>query len=97
MDPKQWSATLSRIGPQDSDDLDDLLGRFAPRGGELGRDVFPMPEDSIPLPIVRLDHLKGTAPPAAPSIRCVSNLRSEDVSSIILDSRFQRPKQIDGS
>ncbi len=45
MDPKQWSAILSRIGPQDADDLDALLGRFDPRGGELGRDIFPAPED----------------------------------------------------
>ena len=47
MDPKQWSATISRIGPHDSDDLDDFLGGFAPRGAEPGRDVFPMPEAAL--------------------------------------------------
>ena len=31
MDPKQWSATLSRIGPQDADDLDDLLAPLRSR------------------------------------------------------------------
>ena len=44
MDLKQWSATLSRIGPHDSDDLDDLLAAFAPRQVTPGRDVFPLPE-----------------------------------------------------
>jgi hypothetical protein len=44
MDLKQWSAILSRIGPHDADDLDELLTRFDPRQSALGRDVFPLPE-----------------------------------------------------
>ena len=31
MDLKQWSAILSRIGPHDADDLDELLAKFDPR------------------------------------------------------------------
>jgi hypothetical protein len=44
MDPKQWSAILSRIGPQDADDLNGLLARFDPRQTAAGRDIFPLPE-----------------------------------------------------
>ena len=44
MDPKQWSAILSRIGPHDADDLDELLAPFDPRQGAAGRDIFPLPE-----------------------------------------------------
>jgi hypothetical protein len=43
MDPAQWSTILSRIGPHDADDLDDLLRLFDPRPEEAGRDIFPMP------------------------------------------------------
>ena len=34
--PKQWSAIVSRIGPHDADDLDDLLAPFDPRRGAPG-------------------------------------------------------------
>ena len=44
MDPKQWNAILSRIGPHDADDLDGLLAPFDPRHAAPGRDVFPLPE-----------------------------------------------------
>ena len=44
MDLKQWSAILSRIGPHDADDLDELLATFDPRQSAAGRDVFPLPE-----------------------------------------------------
>ena len=43
MDPKQWNAVVSRIGPHDADDLDALLAPFDERRGG-GRDVFPLPE-----------------------------------------------------
>ena len=43
MDPKQWNAVVSRIGPHDADDLDRLLAPFDQRPGG-GRDVFPLPE-----------------------------------------------------
>jgi hypothetical protein len=43
MDPKQWNALVSRIGPHDADDLDALLAPFDQRRGG-GRDVFPAPE-----------------------------------------------------
>ena len=44
MDLTQWSAILSRIGPQDADDLDELLAPFDRRPGAAGRDIFPLPE-----------------------------------------------------
>jgi hypothetical protein len=44
MDTTQWSAILSRIGPQEADDLDALLAPFDARQGILGRDIFPLPE-----------------------------------------------------
>ena len=44
MDPTQWNTILSRIGPHEADDLDDLLRRFDPRASDGGRDVFPLPE-----------------------------------------------------
>ncbi|MFO1210137.1 MAG: hypothetical protein U1E40_13090 [Amaricoccus sp.] len=54
MDPTKWNATIARICPQDSDDLDDLLGGFAPQGGEAGRDLFALPEaDLMPLTALR--------------------------------------------
>lgn len=43
MDPKQWNAVVSRIGPHDADDLDALLAPFDRRPGG-GRDLFPTPE-----------------------------------------------------
>jgi hypothetical protein len=49
MDPKQWNAILSRIGPHDADDLDALLAPFDLRRGPAGRDVFPLP-DAVLMP-----------------------------------------------
>ena len=49
MDLKQWSAVLLRIGPQDADDLDELLAAFDPRKRAPGRDIFPLPE-AVPMP-----------------------------------------------
>jgi hypothetical protein len=43
MDPRRWSANLSRIVARDADDVDDLTGAFAPRPTP-GRDLFPAPE-----------------------------------------------------
>jgi hypothetical protein len=43
MDLTQWSAILSRIGPQDADDLDSLLAPFDRRPEPPGRDIFPIP------------------------------------------------------
>ena len=44
MDLKQWSAILSRIGPHDADDLDELLAHLRPAPKAPGRDIFPLPE-----------------------------------------------------
>ena len=44
MDRTQWSAVLLRIGPQDADDLDELLAPFDRRQGAAGHDIFPLPE-----------------------------------------------------
>ena len=35
---------MSRIGPQDADDLDELLAPFDRRQGAAGHDIFPLPE-----------------------------------------------------
>ena len=58
MDLKQWSATLSRIGPHYFDDLDDLLAAFAPRQATPGRDVFPLPE-AVLMPQAALKRADG--------------------------------------
>ena len=47
MDPTKWSATISRICPQDSDDLDDLLCGFVSSTGEPGREIFALPEADL--------------------------------------------------
>lgn len=44
MDPTPWNAILSRIGPHDADDLDELLAPFDRRPRSPGRDLFPLPE-----------------------------------------------------
>ncbi len=42
MEPQSWSALLSRIVPQDADDLDAIAGDFDPRRhAPAGRAVFP--------------------------------------------------------
>lgn len=35
---------MSRIGPQDADDLDELLASFDRGQGAAGHDIFPLPE-----------------------------------------------------
>ncbi len=49
MDRTQWSTIVSRIGPHDADDLDELLAPFDLRHPAPGRDVFPMP-DAVLMP-----------------------------------------------
>ena len=44
MDRTPWNAILSRIGPDDADDLDALLAPFDPRHGTPGRGIFPLPD-----------------------------------------------------
>ena len=41
MDASRWSDLLSRIVPQDADDLDGLTGPLDRRHGAVGADVFP--------------------------------------------------------
>jgi hypothetical protein len=41
MEQKRWTDVLSRITPQDADDLDDLAGPFDARRRAPGRDLFP--------------------------------------------------------
>ena len=43
MDRAQWNKVLSRIGPHDADDLDEILARFDRRPSQPGRDLFPLP------------------------------------------------------
>lgn len=53
MESQRWSGLLSRIVPQDADDLDDLTRPLDRRHGTVGRDVFPevtallQPQDSF--------------------------------------------------
>jgi hypothetical protein len=44
METPRWSEQLSRIIPQDADDLDATLAEFDPRRASPGRDVFPETE-----------------------------------------------------
>jgi hypothetical protein len=44
MDPTQWNAILSRIAPQDADDIDELLAPFDEHQVAAGHDIFPLPE-----------------------------------------------------
>jgi hypothetical protein len=46
MDMQRWSALLSRIVPQDADDIDGLTAGYDRRRGAAGADVFP---DTPPL------------------------------------------------
>ena len=41
MEPPRWTGPLSRIVPQDADDLDDLTRGYDGRHGASGRDIFP--------------------------------------------------------
>ena len=45
-----WSAVLSRIVPQDADDLGELTARYDPRHVAPGADVFPDCADFVQLP-----------------------------------------------
>lgn len=47
MDAQRWMVILSRIGPQDADDIDDVTAPFDPRRGSAGRDVFPQVEGML--------------------------------------------------
>jgi hypothetical protein len=53
MDRAQWSGILSRIGPHDADDIDEILAPFDPTRGPAGRDLFPLP-GAVLMPEARL-------------------------------------------
>ncbi len=42
MDSPRWQAILSRVVPQDADDLDPLLGRYDAGARTEGRAIFPV-------------------------------------------------------
>lgn len=44
MDRMKWSELLLRIGPQDADDIDEVLAPFDQRPPSAGKDLFPLPE-----------------------------------------------------
>ena len=96
MDPKQWNAILSRIGPHDADDLDALLAPFDPRHAAMpGRDIFPLPEAML-MPQVELKRedavcigLRAPAADAADAadraIRLAAFAIERDVEIIVLN------------
>ncbi len=96
MDPKQWNAILSRIGPHDADDLDALLEPFDPRHAPVpGRDIFPLPE-AVLMPQVALKRedavcigLRAPAADAADAadraIRLAAFAIERDVEIIVLN------------
>ncbi|HVH01689.1 MAG TPA: hypothetical protein VM891_01820 [Amaricoccus sp.] len=50
METPPWGALLSRIVPQDADDLGELTARYDPRHRRQGRDVFPDCAEFVQLP-----------------------------------------------
>jgi hypothetical protein len=95
MDPKQWNAILSRIGPHDADDLDALLARFDPPHAPAGRDLFPLPE-AVLMPqaamkradavCVGLRAPRGGAPDAADrALRIAAFAIERDVDIVLLN------------
>ena len=60
METHRWAEQLSRIVPQDADDLDPMLAGFDPRHDPVGRDVFPEIE-AVLLPQVAMKRRDAVA------------------------------------
>lgn len=93
MDQKRWNALLSRIVPQDADDLDELTGGFDPRSAASGEDIFPqiaavlLPktamrrEDSVAIGL----RVTGALPDAADrAMRLAAFAAERDVEVVVL-------------
>ena len=74
MDRTQWSTIISRIGPHDADELDEVLAPYGPRETTPGREIFPLP-GAVLMPQTALKRSDAV---------CVG-LRSADVDAAVAD------------
>jgi hypothetical protein len=93
MQTHRWNALLARIVPDEADDLDALVGAFAPRTAPAGRDVMPALEavSMIATPFKRRDAvcigLRVTAPlsdAADRAVRLAAFAAEREVEIVVL-------------